>query len=185
MRSSIYRGLFASCICVSAWIFLSSAVARQDFPILTRDAPPANSIWLDSLDLSKIEQGWGNPHAGRSVDNNPIKIHGVSFVHGVGTHAESEMRIDLKGAATRFLSMVGVDDETQGRGTIRFEVWVDGRKVAETGVLRGGTEMTPISADLTGAKELVLTVVDGGDGIDYDHADWAGAMLVMSPGATV
>jgi alpha-galactosidase len=184
MRSSIYRGSFASCICVSAWIFLSPAVARQDLPILTRDAAPANSIWLDSLDLSKIEQGWGNPHAGRSVDNNPIKIHGVSFVHGVGTHAESEMRIDLKGAATRFLSMVGVDDETQGRGTIRFEVWVDGRKVAETGVLRGGADMTPISADLTGAKELVLTVADGGDGIDYDHADWAGAMLVMSPGAT-
>ncbi len=184
MRSSIYRGVIASCICISVWIFLSSAVARQDLPILTGDAAPANSIWLDSLDLSKIEQGWGNPHAGRSVDNNPIKIHGVSFVHGVGTHAESEMRVDLKGAATQFLSMVGVDDETQGRGTIRFEVWVDGRKVTETGVLRGGAEPTPISADLTGARELVLTVADGGDGIDYDHADWAGALLVMSPGTT-
>ena len=95
MRSSIHYVVTASFICVSAWSFLASAGAQQDLPIFTRDAAPANSIWLDSLDLSKIEQGWGNPHAGGSVDNNPLKIHGVSFVHGVGTHAESEMRVDL------------------------------------------------------------------------------------------
>ena len=47
------------------------------------------------------------------------------------------MNIDLKGAATRFVSMVGVDDETGGKGVVRFEVLVDGKKVAESGELRG------------------------------------------------
>src|SRR5262249_55119750 len=39
-------------------------------------------------------------------------------------------------------------------------------------------------ADLRGAKQLKLLVGDGDDGIDYDHADWAGAVLVLKPGAT-
>ena len=32
-----------------------------------------------------------------------------------------------------------------------------------------------LSADLRGAKRLTLLVTAGGDGIDFDHADWAGA----------
>ena len=141
-------------------------------------------LWVDSLDLSPIEQGFGQPQAGRSVDNQPIKIKGVSFVHGVGTHAASEMRIDLKDAATKFISQVGVDDETRGKGSVVFEVYVDGKKIASSGLMRGGEAPKTLSADLTGAKQLVLIVTDGGDTIDWDHADWAGAVLFVAPGAT-
>ena len=35
---------------------------------------------------------------------------------------------------------------------------------------------------LDGVKMLVLTVGDAGDGIDYDHADWADARIVMKEG---
>jgi len=30
----------------------------------------------------------------------------------------------------------------------------------------------------TGVDELCLEALDGGDGIDYDHADWAGARVL-------
>src|SRR5215207_9929643 len=36
--------------------------------------PPPHAIWLDSLDLSKITQGFGRPNAGRSVDGNPLTL---------------------------------------------------------------------------------------------------------------
>ena len=103
----------------------------------TGEKAPQGAIWLESLDLSKIEQGWGQPNKGRSVDGNPLKIHGQHFQHGVGTHAVSEMHVDLHGAAEQFVSMVGVDDET-GKGSVTFEVLVDGKKVAESGPMKGG-----------------------------------------------
>ena len=77
----------------------------------------------------------------------------MTFAHGVGTHADSEMTIDLKGAATRFVSMVGVDDETGGKGAVGFEILVDGKKVADSGVLRGDEPpkcSPPISAAPSG-----------------------------------
>ena len=145
---------------------------------------PADCVWLDSLDVSKIEQGWGQPRSGRSVDNNPITIHGVEFRRGIGTHAASEARINLKGIALEFVSMAGVDDDAGGAGSVGFEVWGDGKLLAQTGVRRVGQDPVPLKADLHGVKTLTLIVNDGGDGIAYDHADWAGAMLKLVPGAT-
>jgi alpha-galactosidase len=159
------------------------AMAADDLAALQGNALPQNAMWLDSLDLGKVQQGWGIARGGRSVENNPLKIHGVTFARGIGTHAESEMRLDLKGAATQFVSMVGVDDEATGKGTVTFEVWVDDKKIADSGLMKHHDAAKRISADLRGAKSLTLIVTDGGDGMDFDHADWAGAMLVLDPEA--
>lgn len=161
------------------------ARAQETPDLKATDAPP-NALWLETLDLSKITQGWQEARAGRSVENNPLSLKGEVYPHGIGTHARSEWLIDLKGVATKFVAMAGVDDEKKSSpASITFEVWVDGKRVMETGVLHGGDEPKPISVDLTGAKRLRLIVGDAGDGIDSDHADWAGAMLLLVPGATV
>ena len=89
---------FLSVVTLLSACFLASARAAElDQAALSGDKAPQGAIWLESLDLSKIEQGWGEPHAGRSVENHPLKIHGQAFQHGVGTHAVSEMHIDLHG----------------------------------------------------------------------------------------
>ena len=36
----------------------------------------------------------------------------------------------------------------------------------------------PVQVDITGASELRLKVLDGGDGITGDHADWAEARVL-------
>lgn len=163
-------------------LVFAPACAQSDD--LTRPEAPQGAIWVDSLDLRAMGQGWGMPMAGRSVEGKPLKLKGVVYAHGVGTHSPSELTIDLKGVATRFESMVGVDDERTGMGSVAFEVWVDGQKKADTEVLRGGDDPKLITVDLIGAKKLVLIVTDAGDNINDDHADWAGAMLLMAPGAT-
>jgi hypothetical protein len=38
-----------------------------------------------------------------------------------------------------------------------------------------------LEADLTGAKELLLSVTDGEDGGFDDHADWADAIVIVQP----
>jgi alpha-galactosidase len=66
---------------------------------------------------------------------------------------------------------------------VAFEVWVDNKKEANSGILRGGDAPKLLSVDLSGAKRMTLLVTDAGDGIDNDHADWAGALILLVPEA--
>jgi len=152
--------------------------------LLAAQSTRAEDVRLETLDLHAMTQGWGESRAAKSVDGHSLKIGSKEFAHGVGTHAESEMVIDLKGAATRFTAIVGIDAEVGKKGSVTFTVTVDGKKVVETPVLKGGQEGQAIDVDLTGAKTLELNVGDGGDGIDFDHADWADATIVLAAGAT-
>lgn len=142
------------------------------------------SVRLESLDLAGFEQDWGNARAARSVDGHPLRIGTVDFVAGVGTHANGEVAIDLGGAATTFSAEVGVDAEVGARGSVVFVVLVDGAERFRSAVRRGGDAPVPVRVGLAGAKTLTLAVEDGGDGIDYDHADWADAAITLAPGAT-
>src|ERR1051326_7461182 len=83
----------------------------QEAGLLRASNAPPNVVWLDSLDLTKMVQRRQTPRAGRSLRNNPITLNGVVYPHGIGTLSISEFVIDLKGQATRFMSMVGLDDE--------------------------------------------------------------------------
>jgi len=161
---------------------LAIALLALTLPALAQQV--STDLWVASLDLNRMIQEFGSPHAGKSVDENPLTLNGVVYAHGIGTHANSSLLIDLKGAATQFTATAGVDDEKKNSAaSVMFEVYVDGKKLMETPVLRGGDKPVPIVVDLTGAKRLTLVVTDGGDGIDSDHADWADAKITLAPGA--
>lgn len=172
--------LFRLCLaktCLTA-LALVSAFCPQP-----AQAAPARTVWLDSLDLSGMRQEYGDPHAGKSVEGTPLSLAGTVYAHGVGTHAASSFDVDLKGAATRFRAVVGVDDERKNQGSVVFQVFVDGEKKAETLVLHGGDPPVRLSVNLTGAHRLRLVVTDGGDNYVNDHADWANAFLTLRRGA--
>jgi alpha-galactosidase len=164
--------------------FLFVPLRGQAIPpeLQAADAPP-HTIWLESLDLTKSVQSFGTAQVDKTPDNNSLKLGGVAYPHGVGVNSKARMVIDLHGAATHFESLVGVDNDST-QGSVTFTVLVDGKKVQETGVLHGKDQAQLISVDLTGAKRLVLIVGDGNDGIEFDHADWAGAQIALVPGAT-
>ena len=145
------------------------------FPPLTQSP---NEIALGSLSLSAVEQEWGNPGRNRSVAENPLQIGGKTFASGLGTHASSSLEVGVNGNALRFRAMVGVDDETNGNGTVRFLVYADNAVKFDSGTMRKGPAK-PVDVDLTGAKVVGFEVEDGGDGIDNDHADWADAFLTL------
>ena len=163
---------------------MSGAIqAQAPAPPLTAANTPPNALWAETLDLSKMTVGYGSPNAGKSIEGRPLTLGGVVYPHGIGTHADSVFSVNLHGDATHFDAMVGVDDETDHKGSVAFSVRVDGRTLAQTGVLHGGDAPQLISVDLTGAQKMMLIVSDGGDGNVYDHADWAGARLTLVPGA--
>ena len=157
-------------------------------------APPASAVWLDSLDLSKMVQRRQTPRAGQTLARGrgrgaapattPIVLGGVTYPHGIGTLSINELIVDLKGQATRFVSMVGLDDLAAGEASVSVEVWVDNRKKFESGVMHAGDAPKLVDVDLTGAHFLELSIDDGGDTSNGDYADWGGSLIYLKPGAT-
>ncbi len=136
-------------------------------------------IALSSLDLSKMSAGWGQPLADTNCVGESMSIGGRKFSHGVGTHADSLMHVALDGKARKFTAFVGVDDRTEGRGTISFRVYGDGKKLFDSGVMKGGDAAKEVDVPLEGVQHLLLTVSSSGDGVSYDNANWAEAEFVF------
>jgi hypothetical protein len=155
--------------------------ARTPAGVFERTAPPrakAEDAWLDDLNPTLHEQDYGGLERRRSVDQKPLAIDGKQFARGLGTHANSQVQFLLGNRYQRFEALVGVDDEKEGAGSVVFQVVVDGRKLFDSGVMRGKQPAKKVSVPLDGAEELLLIVTDAGDGINCDHADWAEARLI-------
>ncbi len=137
-------------------------------------------MWVEEIGLERLSQRRGTPRVGRTIRDKPIRLGGVEYRHGIGTRSISEFVIDLKGNATRFVSVVGIDDEIRGAvGSVTFEVWADDTRVAASGIMRPGDAPKLLSADLKGARVLTLLVDDGGDTSNDDEVSWAGAMIEL------
>ena len=109
---------------------LLTFTAALAFVSLSIQAPAAEpeTVWLSSLDLSPIMQGWGQPQADKSVTGKPISIAGQKYERGVGTHAVSVIRLQLNGGSERFLAFVGVDDAAgNDHARINFKVLGGGK----------------------------------------------------------
>ena len=146
-------------------------------------AANVQTLWLDTLDYSGVTIGWGHVNANKSVDDNPLTINDQKFDRGVGTHALSEFVFQLDGKAVRFSALVGVDSEIasspngRDRASVEFVVLGDNKELFNSGVMKAGMAAKPVDVDLKGVKRLRLIASEGGNGIDYDHADWVMARI--------
>ncbi|MGW2645950.1 NPCBM/NEW2 domain-containing protein [Streptomyces sp. NPDC001393] len=145
--------------------------------------PPTGTSYLSDLPWLSATNGWGPVERDTSNgesdagDGHPITIGGTVYAKGLGAHAPSDVSFYTGKACDRVTADVGVDDEKGTKGTVTFEIWADGTKVASTGVLTNAMPAQPLTADITGAQVIDLVVTDAGDGNDSDHADWADARL--------
>lgn len=159
--------------------------ASVDATLSVRVPPPAPSgtVYASDVEWVHATNGWGpverdtSNGEDRPGDGRTITLGGVAYAKGIGAHPTSTVLIYTGGSCDTFTATVGVDDEVGNQGSVTFEVWADGRKIAETGVLRGGDPGAPLSADIAGTSELELRATDAGDGNSHDHADWADAQL--------
>ena len=65
-------------------------------------------------------------------------------------------------------------------GSITFSVILDGKVLASTALLRGGSAPQAIDVPVSGGQVLELVVGDGGDNNGNDHGDWAAPVLTCS-----
>ncbi len=116
--------------------------------------------------------------ADRSVCGAMLRAGAKRYLKGLGMHSASRLAYALVEPYRRFQAELAIDDETEGGGSVRFRVFVDGQVRYASPVVRGGQSPVPISVDVAGAKRLDL-VVDFADRADeLDHADWLDARLV-------
>ncbi|MEU8827735.1 NPCBM/NEW2 domain-containing protein [Streptomyces sp. NPDC048636] len=144
-------------------------------------APPAGGSSAGDVPWVSASNGWGPVERNTSVgeeaagDGHPLTIGGTTYAKGLGAHAPSEVTYYTGGRCETFTAQVGVDDEKAAVGTVTFEVWADGRKVASTATLTTADSAETVSAKIDGAMSVRLVVTDAGDGNNSDHADWADA----------
>jgi hypothetical protein len=87
----------------------------------------------------------------------------------------------MNGACTTFTTKVGIDDEVGATGSVIFQVFADGVKLADSGLMTGASTTQTLTATVTGKTTLQLVVTNGGDNVNYDHGDWADAQLTCGP----
>lgn len=139
-------------------------------------------VWVDDLDLTKATQEWNETYKNESSEHNPLTLKGKTFKHGIGTHANGLIVIDLKGAALSFSAIVGVDDDAEEEGSVGFTVIGDGKVLARTGTIRRPDPVKEIKVDVKGVQQLVLKTDSGDDdNINNDHGDWAEPCITLDP----
>ncbi|MFN8556293.1 MAG: NPCBM/NEW2 domain-containing protein [Dehalococcoidia bacterium] len=71
-------------------------------------------------------------------DGNPLTLNGVVYAKGLGC-TPPPRSATLDGTCSSFLADVGVDDEVGANGSVVFEVWADGVKLYDSGLLTGSS----------------------------------------------
>ena len=146
-------------------------------------APTEGVKYLSDESFSQLWNGWGPAERNRSngetgaSDGRQISLDGVTYTKGIGVHSDSQLNWQLYGQCSTFSAVIGVDDEVGARGSVIFQVYVDGAIKLHSDVMTGSTPARNVQIDVSGATELSLVVHYGWDNYSYDHADWADAKV--------
>jgi NPCBM/NEW2 domain len=139
--------------------------------------------WLTDLrpaevsETAMMETDW--PYwVDRNVVGGPLSVDGQLFDRGFGVHSRSELRFDLGGGFSEFVTRYGVDDDSGPLADVTVRIVVDGRVVYEQSSVRRGTLHRPPSIRLDGARQLDLVVDFGRLGSVQDRFDWIEAAVV-------
>ena len=142
--------------------------------------PGLGVTYLSDLQPAYSYVGSGMQTKNRSIGGNLITLNGNAYASGLGVSAFSGVEYRLGGVAARFQSDIGVDDEMGTSGSVVFHVFADGTEIFNSGALTGGATHQTVDLDVTGVNRLTLGVSDADNGNTSDHADWAGALVVVT-----
>lgn len=121
----------------------------------------------------------------RSIEGNlltlfdPEQRQKIRFDKGVGTHSWSSLVFANDRLLDRFMAIVGIDSETNGRGNCMMIVRGDGIELW-SGQVTGMSGPQSIDVEIRGIQTVELEVVPGEDFDLADHANWCNARFVKS-----
>ncbi len=145
------------------------------FGALQAERAPTDAVWLEQVapDVARAE--------GEAVRRIAPVLGQRRFQHGLLAQAKSSIEWVLPEGATRVVVAVGIHREgvSNPRGSVNFELAVDGEVVARSTVIRPDDPPQVLSANLRGKKKLALRAGDARDGTDGDAAGYGGGLLYL------
>ncbi|MEK4513460.1 NPCBM/NEW2 domain-containing protein [Paenibacillus sp. FSL K6-2524] len=140
--------------------------------------------YLTDYDWNATQNSYTAPRKDISISSNTLRLtdesnREVAYERGIGAHSNSTIVYDLSDKNyDYFTSFVGVDRQMYSSvGSVSFEVYVDGEKKFDSGLMNARDPQKFIEVDINGAVELKLVVTDGGNGNGSDHATWGDPKL--------
>jgi alpha-galactosidase len=134
--------------------------------------------------LGPVEKDMSNGYSAPG-DGTTISLMGTTYAKGLGMAAPAAVIYRLNKSCSMFTADVGIDDSTNGQGSVNFQVFADGQNVYDSGTLTGNQGQNPmvkhIALDVTGVRRLKLMVNNAGDGASWDRASWGNPQIVCSP----
>jgi len=143
---------------------------------------PRGEVYLSDLTWTYAANGRGPVERDQELgdveagDGGPLTLRGRTYQKGLATNSPSLVRYRLGKRCHELIAEIGIDDATAGAGSVVFQVWADGEKLFDSGIVDGNMTPQPLSVDVSGRSEVRLWVGQVDD-IDQDHADWADARL--------
>ncbi|UDQ97407.1 NPCBM/NEW2 domain-containing protein [Lentisphaerota bacterium WC36G] len=128
-----------------------------------------------------INQGIGG---GDEWDGQAMRMDPKSYSKGIGVHAFSRIIVNTDKKYSRFISDVGIDEESGPKGKVRFKVFINatetawGTLVFDSGIMEPWTPTKTVDIDVSNADTLKLVVTTEGSD-SWDHADWANARFIL------
>ena len=129
-------------------------------------------------ELGPVERDMSNGDTGAN-DGGPLTIRGKTYAKGLGVHAPAAVEFRANGSCSRLTAEIGIDDEVGGAGSAVFQVWADGRRIYDSGVLTGASAAVAIDVSIAGATSVRLQTV-AYETTSSDHADWADARVTCT-----
>ena len=143
--------------------------------------PPSGTQYVSDLTwLSATSTFHNSIIKDKSYFGTPLTIHGVVYPKGLWANSIADIDYFTGGNCTRFTSDLGLDDSVRGTGAVIYQLYADGQKVYDSGVVTNTTPTVHADVDISGAHILQLHVALGNGTNQFGNADFGGARLTCN-----
>ena len=153
-----------------------SILLYQSRPILVPTGD--NIVLLTDLNWIHAEQSYKVPYRNRSVDGHDLTAGNRIYRHGIGTHAQSELIMELPENADSLFVGAAIDGECHEEGSAKFFITKGKEILWQSGVITGKSNIRFAKVPVQGLSEIKL--VTDPNGPDFcDHTDWLNGYIKL------
>jgi alpha-galactosidase len=141
---------------------------------------PAGTPYVSQLDWLSAASSFHSPLVDKSYFGGPLTIHGAVYPHGIWANSIATIYYYLGGGCSRFTADLGLDDSVQGTGAVDYQLYADGSKIYDSGVVTNSTPTVHADVSVNGAQILELYVGEGNGTIQFGNADFGNPQLTCT-----
>jgi alpha-galactosidase len=142
--------------------------------------PPTGTPYLDQLSWLSATSSFKSPIVDKNYYGGPLTIHGITYPHGLWANSIATIDYYLGGNCSRFTSDLGLDSSDRGQGAVDYQLYADGTKIYDSGVVSNSTPTVHADVNVGGAHILELYVAEGNGTINFGNADFGNPQLTCN-----